>query len=69
MITTADLFIMRMWKAREECEVQASVVGMEVHVMVKADSFLEGCAEPKLRKTEGRKKIANARNLLTHRLK
>lgn len=39
VITTADLFIMRMWKAQEEFEVQACVVGIEVHVMVKADSF------------------------------
>lgn len=42
MITTADLFIMRLWKAQEECAVQACVVGIEVHVTVKADSFFSG---------------------------
>lgn len=47
VITTADLFIMRLWKAQEECAVQACIVGMEVHVTVKADSFFQGCTEPK----------------------
>lgn len=52
MITTADLFIMRMWKAQEECAVQACVVGIEVHVRVKAGSFSEGCTEPNLRRNK-----------------
>lgn len=47
VITTADLFIMGMWKAQEECAVQACVVGIEA----------------KTEENRGTKKIANARNL------